>query len=265
MITAGIDLGWKHTRLVIMEDGSKILSRSYIPTSFKLEQDAEKLYNDTLNSIGLKSSDVEYVVATGAGRYRLKFRNANVTELTASALGAKFLFPNTRTVIDIGTTQTRVMKIDEKGKIIKFMTNDRCAAGAGAFLERVALYTQVNLPDLGKIALNSQHPVTISTICSVLAETEIINLVTMQTPLEDILMGAVNSIVGRVMPLIKVVGIQPEVTLVGGTIFNPALVKSLSTSLKMQVNANEDTFYAGAIGAAWLGYKRLLKIKGEKR
>ena len=261
MITAGIDLGWKHTRVVLLEDGNKILIKKYIPTTFKLEEDAERLYNDALNDVGIKATDVNYIVATGAGRYRLKFRNANVTELTAGALGAKFLFPNTRTVIDIGTTQTRVMKIDDKGKVIKFMTNDRCAAGAGAFLERVALYTQVNLPDLGNIALQSKSPVTISTVCSVLAETEIINLLTLNTPLEDILMGAVNSIVGRVMPLIRVVGIQPEITLIGGTVLNPALIKSLSNNLKASINATMDTFYAGAIGAALLGYKRLMKMK----
>lgn len=262
MITAGIDLGWKHIRVVLLEDGSKILAKKYAPTTFRLEEDAEKLYNEALNEAGLKVTDVNYVVATGAGRYRLNFRNANVTEMTAGALGAKYLFPNTRTVIDIGTTQTRVMKTDDRGKVIKFMTNDRCAAGAGAFLERVALYTQVNVSDLGNIALQSKNPVTISTVCSVLAETEIINLLTLNTPLEDILMGAVNSIVGRVMPLIRVVGVQPEVTLIGGTVFNPALVKSLSNTLKLNVNATLDNFYAGAIGAALLGYKRLIKIKG---
>lgn len=262
MITAGLDVGWRHVRVVIMENGNKNLARSAADTSVKLEEDTRNLYNEALASAGLKPSDVQFIVATGGGRYRIGFRNANATEITTAALGAKYLYPDTRTVIDLGYSNTRVIKVDEKGKVLKFAMNDRCAAGAGAFLERVAMYTQVDVADLGKMALLAQQAATISSICSVLAETEIINLVTMNTPLENILAGAVASIVDRIMPYIRVVGVQPQVTLVGGSVFNPAFPQLLSNKIGMPVNASEDLFYANAIGAALLGYRRMKKVGG---
>jgi predicted CoA-substrate-specific enzyme activase len=247
-----------------MENGKNVIAKNYADTSVKLEEDTHKLYIETLNSEGLKPDDVEYVVATGGCRYRISFRNANATDITAGALGAKLLYPETRTVIDMGYTNTRAIKIDEKGKVLKFAVNDRCAAGAGAFLERIAAYTEVNISDIGKMALLAQQAATISSICSVLAETEIINLVTLNTPLENILAGAVKSIIDRIMPQIRIVGVEPQVTLTGGCVFNPAVQSFLSSELGAPVNASEDLFYANAIGASFLGYKRLHKLKVDK-
>ena len=126
-------------------------------------------------------------------------------------------------------------------------------------MEKIAYYTGFDVSDIGKIALQSKNPVPISTVCSVFAESEVINLVTQEVPMEDILMGAHLSVIGRVVITLKQVGVEPEVTLTGGLVLNPAIPKALEEKLRMKPNAAPELFYAGAVGAAILGYRRLLK------
>jgi len=259
MITAGIDVGSRKTKVVLMEDGSRIIAMNSAPTGFDFEKAASQLYQNTLTSAGLDANDVSYITATGFGRYRISFRDINVTDITANARGAKFLYSNTACILDVGAGNSRAAKVDERGKVLKFSSTQKCAAGGGGFLEKIAYYTEVDLSQLGHIALKSSKPVEISTVCSVFAESEVINLMTQEVPIEDILMGAHLSIVGRVFVTLKQVGVEPEVTLTGGLVHNPAFVKALRDKLGMKLNAAPELFYAGAVGAAILGYKRLMK------
>ncbi len=259
MITVGIDVGTRNTKIAIMEDGKRVLLKAAAKTTFDFNKTAQDLYSSALESSGLKPSDVAYIVATGFGRYRVDFRDINVTDITANSRGAKFLYPKTRSVLDIGAGNSRAAKIDENGRVLKFRSTEKCAAGGGGFLEKIAYYTGFDISEIGEVALRSSKPIAISTVCSVFAESEVINLVTQEVPMEDILMGAHLSVVGRVLVTLKQVGIEPEVTLTGGLVLNPAIPRALEEKLGMKPNASPELFYAGAIGAAVLGYRRLQK------
>lgn len=258
-ITAGIDVGAKSTRAVLLEDGQKILATEVSATGFDYEKAGREVYAKALAAAGLEADRVAYITATGFGRYRISFRDLNVTDITANARGALFLFPGTRSAVDVGAGNARAFRIDERGKVLKFRSTEKCAAGGGGFLEKIAYYTRIGLDDLGGTALQSTHPVSISTICSVLAESEVINLVTQEVPMVDILMGAHESIAGRVLITLKQVGAEPQVTLTGGLVLNPAFVRALETKLGLKINASPRLFYAGALGAAYLGYIRWAK------
>ncbi|MEM4288040.1 MAG: acyl-CoA dehydratase activase [Candidatus Caldarchaeum sp.] len=262
MLTVGIDVGTRNTKIAFLEDGEKILLTKAAKTSFDFNNTAKQLFNTSLNELGLSSSDVEYIVATGFGRYRIDFRDINVTDITANSRGAKFFYPGTKSVLDIGAGNSRAAKIDEKGKVIKFRSTEKCAAGGGGFLEKIAYYTGFDVSDIGVIALSSKNPVPISTVCSVFAESEVINLMTQEVPMEDILMGAHLSVVGRVLITLKQVGVEPELTITGGLVLNPAIPKVLEEKLNIKPNVSPNLFYAGAVGAAVLGHRRLLKKRG---
>ena len=258
-ITAGIDVGAKSTRAALVEDGRTVLASESSPTGFDFERAGREIYAKALATAGLGADRVSYITATGFGRYRIPFRDLNVTDITANARGAQFLFPQTRSAVDVGAGNARAFRVDERGKVLKFRSTEKCAAGGGGFLEKIAYYTRVDLADLGRTALESTHPVSISTICSVLAESEVINLVTQEVPMVDILMGAHESIAGRVLITLRQVGVEPQVTLTGGLVLNPAFVRALETKLGVKVNTSPRLFYAGALGAAILGHVRWVK------
>ena len=260
-ITAGIDVGARSTRAVLLEDGQAILATEVSPTGFDYEKAGRDAYARALAAAGATAEHVSYITATGFGRYRISGRDLNVTDITANARGAQFLFPDTRSAVDVGAGNARAFRTDERGKVLKFRSTEKCAAGGGGFLEKIAYYTRVKIDDLGPTALRSTHPVVISTICSVLAESEVINLVTQEVPMVDILMGAHESIAGRVLLTLRQVGVEPQVTLTGGLVLNPAFVRALESRLRVKVNASPRLFYAGALGAAILGYVRWLKTR----
>lgn len=262
MITAGIDSGTKNTKTALLEDGEKVLATAGCRTGYDFDRSASEAYGQVLKSAGLGRRDVAYVTTTGFGRYRVPFRDVNVTDIMANAKGARLMFAGTTCVLDVGAGNARASKVDERGKVVNFKSTEKCAAGGGGFLEKIAFYTGIELKDLGGVALKSTSPIVMSTVCSVLAESEVINLVTQEVPMEDILMGAHSSVAGRVALTLKQVGIQPEVTLTGGLVLNPAFVRSLEERVGTRVNSSQDLYYAGAVGAALLGHRRLMK-KGE--
>jgi len=244
----------------LLEDGRRVIAKLSARTGYDFDRAAALLYEECLRLAGLRADDVSYIIATGFGRYRLPVRDANVTDITANSRGAKFLFPGTSSLLDVGAGNARAAKIDGQGKVLKFRATEKCAAGGGGFLEKIAFYTGVEISELGQVALRSTQPVSLSTVCSVLAESEVINFVTQEVPMENILMGACNSVVGRVLITLRQVGVEPEVTLTGGLTLNPAVPRILEARLGFKANVSPDLFFAGAIGAAVLGYRRRMKI-----
>nr|BAJ49392.1 CoA-substrate-specific enzyme activase [Candidatus Caldarchaeum subterraneum] len=242
-----------------MEDGEKIIALDAAPSGYKFDETASKLLQSCIDRLGLKREDIAMVITTGFGRYRIQFRDLNVTELTAHAKGAKYFFPETRTVVDVGAGNSRVSKIDSNGKVTSFRVSDKCAAGGGGFLEKIAYYSGLEVDKVGDIAIESRNPIEISTVCSIFAESEVINLMTQEVPLPDILMGAHRSLVGRISVMVKALKMEPEVTLTGGLVRNKAFVKALEEKLGLKVNADERLYYSGAVGAAILAWRRLLK------
>lgn len=265
MITGGLDLGAGTIKGALLEDGRRLLATASVPSRGSPVHAARRVLEELGEAANIAPGDVDYLCTTGFGRYTIPERNLQVSDFTSSARGAIFLFPKTRMVIDVGAQASRTMSVSGTGKVLKFKMNEKCAAGAGRFVERCAKYLQIPLEEMGPKGLTSVHPKLISSVCAVLAETEIINNVAEGVPLPDILMGVFLSLSQRAFSLMRYVGIQPEVTLVGGLVRNVGMVKALHDTVGMDVNVAPDAYYAAAIGSAVLGHSRLLKLAQPSR
>ena len=265
MITGGLDLGAGTIKGALLEDGRRILATAAAPSRGSPVHTAHRVLDELGEAANIAPGDVDYLCTTGFGRYTIPERNLQVSDFTSSARGAIFLFPKTRMVVDVGAQASRTMSVSETGKVLKFKMNEKCAAGAGRFVERCAKYLQIPIEEMGPKGLTSVHPKLISSVCAVLAETEIINNVAEGVPLPDILMGVFLSLSQRAFSLMRYVGIQPEVTLVGGLVRNVGMVKALHDTVWMDVNVTPEAYYAAAIGSAVLGHSRLLKLAQSSR
>lgn len=261
MITAGLDLGSGSVKGVLLEDGTRVLASEFVPTRGSPLDAAHQVLERLGESANIAPGDVEYLCTTGFGRYVVPERNLQVSDFTSSARGALFLFPRTRHVLDVGTQSSRAMAISETGKVLKFKMNEKCAAGAGRFVERCSKYLQIPLDEMGPKALGAEHPKLISSVCAVLAETEIINNIAEEVPLPDILMGIFLSLSQRAQSLMRNVGVQPEVTLVGGLVHNTGMIRALRQTVGSDVNVSPEAFFAAALGAGILGHARLQKLR----
>jgi (R)-2-hydroxyacyl-CoA dehydratese activating ATPase len=260
MITLGIDVGSGNTKGALLEDGHTLLATALLPSRGNPGQSAQQITQMLAEQQNLLPGDLDYVCTTGFGRYMVAERQLQVSDITSSGRGAVFLFPATRHVVDVGAQSSRAMSVTSTGKVLKFKMNEKCAAGAGRFVERCSKYLQVPLEEMGVRALGSEKPKLISSVCAVLAETEIINSVAEGVPLPDILMGTFLSLAQRAHALMRYVGVTPEVTLVGGLVHNPGAVKALTETIGVPINVSPQGHFAAAIGAAMLGHARLQKL-----
>jgi predicted CoA-substrate-specific enzyme activase len=261
MITYGLDLGAGSIKGLLLEEGSKILAYDSQKSSGKPLQAAEEITKELFMGQGLDSGNIDYTTTTGFSRYLYPERDLQLSDITANARGTVFLFPNTFTILDIGTQSTRAINISEGGIVKKFKFTEKCAAGAGRFVERCSKYLQIPLTDLGRIAMESKDPQVISSVCAVLAETEIINLVTTEKEISDIVMGVFLSIADRATTLLRRVGLKSELTLVGGLVHNNGIIEALKQKTGLEINFSPMGHYAGALGAAILGYRRFQQLQ----
>jgi predicted CoA-substrate-specific enzyme activase len=261
--TAGIDIGTALTKAVIVSGGNgeapRVLGRGMVKTGVHLEKAAAAALVEARDMAHLGPRETPYVVATGFGRYSPGFRDTQVTEITSAARGAWFLFPESSTVLDIGSQSTRAVGLTGNGRVRAFKTNDKCAAGSGSFIVRAAKYLQVDMSKVGELALNAENPQPISSICAVLAESEIINHVSAGVSVEDILGGIYDSLASRAGLLLKRVNLGAELTFIGGVARQRGMIKALEQRLQVKVNLPEHCEYVCALGAALLGLSRLEK------
>ncbi len=261
-LVAGIDIGSKGIKAVILDGSRHLLGKAYVRTRPDFPALAREALAAAAAGAGLEAKDVGYVATTGFGRYNVPFRDLQITEITCVAQGAAFLFPKTRCVLDVGAQSTRAIKVLPSRKVKEFKTNDKCAAGAGGFLERAARYLEVSLEELGEISLRADHPQPISSVCAVLAESEIINHVTAGQSVENIVRGIHIALASRAMALLSRVGLEAELTLVGGVARQAGMVKALEEVCAMPVNVPEDPEIVAALGAALLALQRLARRGG---
>jgi predicted CoA-substrate-specific enzyme activase len=262
ILSTGIDLGSTYAKAVVLADGQRVLGHGLSRTGFRLPEVARKVFAEACAEAGVAEKDVAYVVATGFGRNQVTFRDVKVTDLTAAARGASFLFPGTRTVLDIGGQTMKASRIDEEARVRSFRLNDKCAAGTGAFIEKTARYMGYDTHEIGPLAATSKNAVPISGVCAVFAESEVINHLSQGCAPADIMRGAIVSLVGRSVQLMKRVGMEPEYTLLGGILRFPSMVDEMRKELGNRVNVpqGEMVQFAGAVGAALLGYRRLVRL-----
>jgi (R)-2-hydroxyacyl-CoA dehydratese activating ATPase len=260
--TAGVDVGSTYTKAVVLAADGEVLARAMRPTGFRLSEVARVTLEAALAEAGMARRDVGYVVTTGFGRHQTDVADTAVTDLTAGARGAKTLFPGTRTVLDVGGQTMKATRLDQGAKVKSFRLNDKCAAGTGAFLEKTARYMGFGTEDIGPLVAKSEDSVPISGVCAVFAESEVINHLSQGAPPADIMRGAINSLVGRSVQLMKRVRMEPEFTLIGGILRFETMAEVIREELGEGVNVPppEEVQYTSALGAALLGRQRLRKL-----
>lgn len=263
--TAGVDVGSTYSKAAILDGDNQLVGLGMIPTGFRLEAAARAALDQALEDAGIGPGDVAYTATTGYGRNQISFRDVQATDLTAQSWGTRWFFPGTRTVLDIGGQTMKALRLDDGGKVRSFRLNDKCAAGTGAFLEKAARYLGYGLEEIGALVATSAETVPISGVCAVFAESEVINHVSNGQPAEDIMHGAMASLVEKSVRLMKRVGMEPEFTLAGGIMRFTTMVSLMRTHLGDGVNVPPDPLvqYTAAIGAAVLARRRLDKVEAD--
>ncbi len=262
VVTAGIDVGSTYTKAVVLAADGTILGQALKATGFRLTEVAEVVLHQALSAAGLEADEVAYVVSTGAGRHQVAIKDVAVTDLTAGARGAAYFFPGTRTVLDVGGQTMKASRLDSAALVQSFRLNDKCAAGTGAFLEKTARYMGYGTEEIGPLMATSHEAVPISGVCAVFAESEVINHLSLGVAPCDIMQGAIESLVGRSVQLMKRAKGEPEFTLVGGILRFETMAKVVRERLGHEVNVppGEMCQLSTALGAAVLGHRRLEKL-----
>ena len=255
---AGVDVGSTQTKAVIINEARVVVGRALTDTGANVMRAAETAFHLALEHSHAAEEEIEFVVGTGYGRYKVTFGNTQVTEISCHARGAVHLFPKTRTVLDMGGQDTKAIRVSPLGEIVDFCMNDKCAAGTGRFLGAAATALELPLAELGPTALRGERPVKISTTCTVFAESEVLSWLGKGKKIEDILLGVHESIASRSIGLLRRVGVEPEVTFTGGVTRNAAMVTTLNRRLGLTVNVGAEAHYMGAIGAALFALDRVL-------
>lgn len=265
MIVGGCDVGSATGKAVVMKDG-EIVSYVIIPSTTRPEVTALTVMEETIKKAGLSSlEDLEYIVGTGYGRLKVPFANENISEITCHARGAHWLSSTVRTVVDIGGQDCKVMSIDDKGRVLEFTMNDKCAAGTGRFFEAMARVLDCGLEGLSTLSLKSTNPAVITSQCSVFAESEVVTLVNEGMDLVDITAGLNASIGGRLNSMVRRIGLIEDVALTGGCAKNEGLVKALEEKLGVTVKKlPQDPQIAGAIGAAIIASEKVSAQSADK-
>ncbi len=253
MISAGIDAGAATTKAVILED-DRIAAYRIRPTGFDFQKAAGAVYTGALKDSGISKKDVERIYSTGYGKNNIKLADGTLSEISAHAKGVGFLFPDAEGIVDIGGQDSKAILINN-GKVIDFLMNDKCAAGTGKFLEYTAKALEVPVEDLGRLALLSKNPASISSMCTVFAESEVISLRAKASSKEDIAAGLIMGIARRVSTMARRVGLKNNIVLVGGVAKNAGIKAALEKELGVELRVPPEPQITGALGAALYGGK----------
>ena len=249
-ILAGGDVGTLCTKVVIIDAQENIISFYIMRSGAIFKGTAEACMTEALRSAGLEREDISYIVATGYGRAKVPFADSEVTEITCHGRGAKRLFPEVHTIIDIGGQDSKVIYVNDEGQLLNFVMNDKCAAGTGRFLEVMTSALEVALNDLGKLSLTSKMEVKVSSMCTVFAESEVISLKAAGCDTADIAASVHRSISRRITGMVAQLGVKERVVMTGGVAKNIGVVRALEDKLRTTLLVPEEPQIIGAWGAA---------------
>jgi len=262
MFFAGIDIGSTITKVVI-KDETDICSTVIIPTGAEHRRLAHKIMEEALGKANLTFDEIDYIVATGYGRINVPFADSQVTEITCHMRGVNWLFPDVKTIIDIGGQDSKGIKV-KNGKLDNFVMNDKCAAGTGRFLEVISEVLGVKLEDIGEISLRSTRPADISSICTVFAEQEALLRLSEGTPIEDILAGIHKANASRIYAMVRKINVEKDVAITGGGAKNVGFCKALEEKIGFPVVVPPEPLITGALGAALVAEEKAGKISQEE-
>ncbi|MCK5557503.1 MAG: 2-hydroxyglutaryl-CoA dehydratase [Candidatus Hydrogenedentes bacterium] len=247
---AGIDVGSLTTEVVIIDAERHVVGSSIVPTGARSMRAVEEAMNGALTRAAISDENVASIVSTGYGRQNVQGRDKDVTEITCHARGAHFLFPDSRFVLDVGGQDSKAIALDGSGRVADFAMNDKCAAGTGRFLEVMARALEIELDDMGHLAVQATKKLTISSMCTVFAESEVVSLLSRGEAVPDIVAGLSRAISERIRSLAQRVGIRDDVTMTGGVAKNGAVVRALEQVCGKSFNIPPEPQVVGALGAA---------------
>ncbi|MBR0398375.1 MAG: 2-hydroxyacyl-CoA dehydratase [Eubacterium sp.] len=247
---AGIDSGSTSTDVVIMNREREIVSWSILRTGAGAASGAERALAKAIENAGCSRDEIASVIATGYGRTAIGLGDDAVTEITCHAKGAHYLKPETRTIIDIGGQDSKVIRIDADGNVTNFTMNDKCAAGTGRFLEMMARTLELSMEEMEKLGSEWKQDITISNMCTVFAESEVVSLIALNTPAPDIIHGLNKAVAKKTAALARRLGGEEGYMMTGGVAKNAGLVAELEKSLGVRIFVSEHAQLCGAIGAA---------------
>lgn len=247
---AGIDSGSTSTDVVILDKKKEIVTGIILPTGAGAAIGAERALEEALKSAGLSREDIDALVTTGYGRTAIQDGDKSITEITCHARGAHYLDPSVRTVVDIGGQDSKVIRVDENGAVVNFVMNDKCAAGTGRFLEMMARTMEMSLDDLSQRGLDYKEDITISSMCTVFAESEVVSLIAQNKATDDIVHGLNKAVAAKTAALAKRVGGEEKYMMTGGVSKNKGLVKTLEEKLGTMLVISDKAQLCGALGAA---------------
>ena len=265
VFAAGIDVGSSAIKTAIVRtdtDGTSTVLhlRSYRIRRRELRKVLQDAWNAALDDTRLTAADIAYIASTGEGDL-VDFRRGHFYGMTTHARGAKFLLPSARAVLDAGALHARAMRIDDRSRVLAYRMTNQCASGSGQFLENVARYLGVALEDVGALSQTAGDPQQVSSICAVLAETDVINMVSRGISTANVLKGIHLSMAGRFVKLLQAIGVEGDVLITGGLAADAGLADAMreragAEGLRVAVHAHPDSIHAGALGAAlWGAYR----------
>ncbi|SPD73607.1 putative (R)-2-hydroxyglutaryl-CoA dehydratase activator [uncultured Desulfobacterium sp.] len=250
MITAGADVGSKTVKVVILKDG-KIAGKGIAIAGLEAEGAWENAWADALKEAGISRNDINKTVATGARLKEVKGFDEEMSMVTADAMAMHKLNPEIKTVLDVGAEEGRAIKVDKDGKVSDFAVNEKCAAGAGAFMEAMSRAMQVSIEQFGEEALKSTANLPINAQCAVFAESEVVSLVHEETPRPDICKAVCDGVSDRLASMARRVVVEPKVAFVGGAAKGMGLRRSLKEALELtEVYFPDDIEFVAAYGCA---------------
>ncbi len=254
LVVAGVDVGAKNVHVVLVGDG-EVIARAEVLSGFDQEESAERGLVEAARVAGVARDDIALVAATGAGRKATTFATERPTEIVADARGALALCPEARTIVDVGADEARAIRVDGEGKVLDFAINEKCAAGAGAFVEAMSRALEMPLDDFAKASLESTEAIPMNAQCTVFAESEVVSLIHANTRPADIARAVHDAMASRVSAMVRRVGVEDPVLLAGGAALNVGFVKSLSEALGgTDITVPEHASYLGAEGAALVAW-----------
>lgn len=255
MISAGIDMGTQRVKVAILKD-NQIIAKNQNFSGFDPTTVVEQTFQEALESAKLSKEDVKHITATGAGVTMVNFSNSTISMMGADARAGAYFFSSARTVIDVGAEDARAVKCDEKGRMLDFIVNARCAAGAGTFIEAMARALEVKMEDMGPLSLRAERASPINASCVIFAESDVVSLIHREEPKTEIARAIFDAMAERVGSMVRRLGITPDIVLIGGVAKDVGFVDSLKRRLGMELLIPEDPIYGGAIGAALIAAKR---------
>ncbi len=254
----GVDVGSTQTKAVVLDESRKVVGTALISTGANVIKAAEKAFPIAVAAAKIRPQDVAHVVGTGYGRYKVTFGQSQITEIACHAKGAHAAFPKTKTVVDMGGQDTKIIRIGDAGEVIDFSMNDKCAAGTGRFLASAADVAGVDLSEIGPLALKGKKPVRLTTVCTVFVESDIMSYLAQGKKLEDVMAGVHRAIAARTVSLAARVGVEEEVTFTGGVTKNIGMVRALEEKLGCRINVSPEGHFTGALGGALFALEKAL-------